>query len=146
MMAGHQDSSAHHPMMVEITQIKGEQALMNQRLDSSLQAMASHLQALQGDFRSVANQQASDSALLHQLAERSSGLERLATAIERGGGTNSDAITALKLAVAEWKGLVKGVALCAAITATAVTTFVVYRFDIIDNEMRAIRSELRVVK
>jgi hypothetical protein len=70
-------------MMLEITQIKGEQALLHQRLDSSIQAMTSHLQALQGDMRGV--QEKLDQVAHHQsdFRDHSSGLERLGRSLEK---------------------------------------------------------------
>lgn len=72
-----------HSMMLEFTQMKGEQALMNQRLDSSIQAMTSSLQALQGDTRFLREKVDELAHGQSDFAHHSSGLERLAKSIEK---------------------------------------------------------------
>lgn len=63
--------------------MKGEMALLNQRLDSSIQAMTSTLSAVQGEFIGI--KERLDAVAQHQadFAHHSSGLERLGTALEK---------------------------------------------------------------
>lgn len=70
-------------MMLEFSQLKGEQALMSQRLDSSIAAMTSHLQALQGDMSLVKDRL--EQVVHHQgeFSHHSSGLERLGRLLDK---------------------------------------------------------------
>lgn len=71
------------PTSLELIQIRGEQALMSQRLDSSIIAMTGHLAVLQGDMTLVKDRL--EQAVLHQgeFSHHSSGLERLGRLLDK---------------------------------------------------------------
>jgi hypothetical protein len=77
------EGAAAHPMMLEFSTIKGEMALLNQRLESSIQGLNSTMQAVQGEFIGI--KERLDAVAQHQadFAHHSSGLERLGTALEK---------------------------------------------------------------
>ena len=71
------------PTSLELIQIRGEQALMSQRLDSSIIAMTGHLAVLQGDMTLVKDRL--EQVVHHQgeFSHHSSGLERLGRLLDK---------------------------------------------------------------
>lgn len=71
------------PTSLELIQIRGEQALMSQRLDSSIIAMTGHLAVLQGDMTLVKDRL--EQVVHHQgeFSHHSNGLERLGRLLDK---------------------------------------------------------------
>jgi hypothetical protein len=74
------DADAVHHQMLEL---KGEYQLLNQRLDSSISAMTSHLSALQGDMQAVRGKLDALSHAQTEFRDHSSGLDRVNKALEK---------------------------------------------------------------
>lgn len=127
-------------VVVQQERQRGDHELLSSQVNQHIQNLAGSVQALQGDFRHLAEGQSQSNAMLHQIQERSSGIERLATALERGGTTHGEDITALKLSVAEWKGFVKASAIWLTFAISSVTAYTLYRFDKLEAAVTILQS------
>lgn len=74
------DEHHPHPMMLEIS---SKQALLDERLRSSIEAMTSHLSALQGDMQGVKNRLEQLTHAQADFTHHSTAVDRLAKAIEK---------------------------------------------------------------
>lgn len=126
----------------------GELAVLGQQVGLGLANLTSGLQSLQDDLRNLTRTQTENGALLHELRERSTGLDRLGAAIEKGEtirGTQDGRLSALERQFAHWRGFVVGVTLCGSVALAAVTTFVVYRMDQSDRNYQEVRETIRAL-
>lgn len=76
------DFSNPAEVAVEVTEVRGQLALLSQQVSAGLSNVSSQLAAMQGDLRDVQKDLKGVSQAQHALGEHSTGLERLALAIE----------------------------------------------------------------
>lgn len=113
-------------VVVEQTRQAGKLELLDSQVNQSIQNFAGTLQAVQADVQRISDRNSENNTLLHELRERSSGLERIALAVERSGNEQAGDTTSLKLEVAGMKGFVRGVAGTAAFVLTLLVALIGY--------------------
>lgn len=145
MMIRAADSAAD---MLEMHELHGEFRLMSQRLDSSIINMTGSLQALQGDMRAVQERLLQVSTQQHDIQSHSTGLERLASAIEKQNAENTawrlgHAAENQKVAdqVSHWRGWFAGAGAVIFLLASAVVYIVQTGFGRVDEQFAAATSE-----
>ena len=84
------DLSDPMQVAVKVTTIEGALALLSQQVSQGLGNVTSQLSALQGDMRDNAKQLAALSSAQHEFSAHSTGLERLAEAIENSTKENME--------------------------------------------------------
>lgn len=109
---------------VEVTEVKGQMALLAQQVSTGLSNVISQLSAVQGELRELQKGQ-------HDIQAHSTGLERLATVLERHIDANqawqrAHAIENQQVAdrVTFWRGMVIGVVALGGLLTTAGIYFV----------------------
>lgn len=141
------DFSNPAEVAVEVTEVKGQLALLSQQVSAGLSNVSTQLGALQGDVRDVqkglqlvANQQ-------HDIQAHSTGLDRLARAIEAHVTASQEwqrAHVAENQAVADqvkgWRGMVIGFGLAAGLLSAAAIYIVQDGFSRAAAEMARVEA------
>lgn len=127
-------------LAVHIAQLEGSHALLESQVNSSIQTMTGSIQAMQSDVQRIGERSVDNNALLHELKERSTGLERLSLAVETTGRGHAGDTNKVSLELAGMKGFIRGVVLCGAIGFGSLGMFVVYRMDKTDDALNRLHE------
>lgn len=134
---------------VKITELEGKNQLLGQQVTTGLKTLFDQIASLQGDFREVETLARDIHSRQHQIQEHSSGLERLAKAIERQTEFDTkwrkdheaeNKVVADRVTL--WRGVIIGVCLLAGLLASATIYIVQSRFD--DAAQERVRIDARL--
>lgn len=88
--ASHRDLTDPTQLAVEVTEVKGTLALLQQQVSGGLSNVSSQLASVQGDMRDMGKQLGALALAQADFTSHSSGLDRLAKAIEKSTVENSE--------------------------------------------------------
>lgn len=140
-------------MMLEVQQLRGEQASLAQQLNTAISNMGGSLQALQVDVRDFREGQTQIVNELAKLRENSSGLERLAQAIKesteesmrwRRDHEKEDQKVAGQ--VSTWRGMVIGFGAAVSLLVALGAFYINGEFNRLSQENASLRSDLKDVQ
>lgn len=130
-------------LAVEHAQLEGRLGVLESQVSQSIQNLTGSFQAMQADVQRIADRNSENNTLLHELRERSTGLERIANAVEAAGKDHAGDTRAVSIELAKMKGFIWGISLCGGLALAAVSGFVVYRMDRTDDNVQDVRDAIQ---
>lgn len=131
-------------MAVQLARLEGDFGRLDSQVAQQIQTLTGSYQGMQADIQRMDTRSAENHALLQQLLERSTGLERLSRALEVAGTTNAGEATKVTIELSHMRGFIRGVMLCGALGFGTLGAFVIYRMDKTDDAINALREVVRI--